>query len=120
MSTPESKVKDKLHKFLKAYRDKGAKVKWAFKAGTMYGSDEVDLVMCLYGQYVAVELKRLDGKGVLTLRQKVFLSDVLEAGGVAVVIDSQESYDGFVKWLNVRFNEAVTAHNKAEGKYEPR
>lgn len=120
MSTPESKVKEKLVRFLKAYRDKGAKVKWAFKAGTMYGSDEVDLVMCLYGQYVAVELKRLDGKGVLTLRQKAFLHDVLEAGGVAVVIDSQESYDGFVKWLNVRFNEAVTTQNKSEGKYESR
>lgn len=114
MSTPESKVKARLHKFLKAYKERGAKVKWSFKAGTMYGSDEVDLVMCLYGFYIAVEIKRLDGKGKLTLRQKVSLGDVLEAGGRAIVIQSEEDYDGFVKWLNSFFDAQQRAQNKAD------
>jgi hypothetical protein len=120
MSTPESKVKDKLKKFLIAYKARGAKVSWSFKAGSMYGADELDLTLCLYGQYVEVELKRLDGKGTLTLRQKMRIANILEAGGMALVIDSQESYDGFVNWLNVQFISRQKAQNRAEGKYEQR
>jgi hypothetical protein len=48
------------------------------------------------------------------------IMDIMEAGGMALVIDSQESYDGFVKWLNVQFNNNQKAQNRVEGKYEPR
>jgi copper homeostasis protein CutC len=48
--------------------------------------------MCINGHFVAVELKRPDGKGRVSDIQKAQIERILRAGGTAVVVDSFEKF----------------------------
>lgn len=107
--TPEGKAKKKLNDVLKALKADGAKIKWTSMAGSQFGTDGVDTTMCFYGLYISVEVKRFDGKGKLTLRQKLFLEDVEAAGGKSFVVDSEESLHALT--------ERLTKYHKAMKEY---
>lgn len=51
-----------------------------------------DILACYRGRFIAIELKRPDGKGKLDPRQELQLIRISKAGGIAKVIDS---LDGF-------------------------
>jgi penicillin-binding protein-related factor A (putative recombinase) len=107
--TPEGKAKKKLMDVLKALKADGARIKWTSMAGSQFGTDGVDTTLCFYGMYIAIEVKRFDGKGKITLRQELFLKDVEAAGGKSFVIDSAES-------LGV-LTERLTKYHKAMKEY---
>lgn len=101
MATPESKAKDKIKKALAELKADGAKMRYRFSAGSMYGSDDVDLILCFYGRYIGVEVKRFDGKGKLTKRQQVALDEIAAAGGDAYIIESAETLKQFVTDISI-------------------
>lgn len=55
-----------------------------------------DLILCKNGKFVALELKRTDGKGVLRAVQRAHLDRINNAGGVGVVIDD---FDDFIRLM---------------------
>lgn len=88
MATPEANAKRKIFNELKKLKADGARIRWRSAAGSMFGEADVDIVMCFYGRYVGIEVKRFDGKGKLTKRQADSLQEILDAGGDAYVVDS--------------------------------
>ena len=80
MSTPESKVKDKIKKILKEHS-----VYYAMPMGTGYGSSGVpDFLCCVNGEFLAIEAKA--GKGETTALQDKNLKEINAAGGYTLVI----------------------------------
>ena len=55
-----------------------------------------DLLLCKNGKFIAVELKRPDGKGVVSAVQYAQIARIKRAGGTAVVLDS---FDDFVRLM---------------------
>lgn len=51
-----------------------------------------DILICKAGRFIAVELKRPDGKGVLDPRQEATLRRIDDAGGITEVVDSFERF----------------------------
>lgn len=87
MATPESKVKDKIKKILKAHN-----VYYAMPMGTGYGNAGVpDFLCCVDGYFVAIEAKA--GKGTTTALQDKNLADIICAGGQAWIVN-EESIEG--------------------------
>ena len=56
-----------------------------------------DIIMCINGHFVAVELKRPDGKGRVSDIQKAQIERIQRAGGAAVVVNS---FEGFKEVVN--------------------
>jgi len=80
MLTPESKVKEKIKKVLKAHG-----VYYAMPIGTGYGNSGVpDFLCCINGHFVAIEAKA--GKGVATALQLKNLAAIDLAGGHPMII----------------------------------
>ena len=80
MSTPGSKVKDKIKKILKEHS-----VYYAMPMGTGYGNSGVpDFLCCVNGFFVAIEAKA--GKGETTALQDKNLKEINAAGGYTLVI----------------------------------
>lgn len=80
MSTPESKVKDKIKKLLKEHN-----VYYAMPMGTGYGNSGVpDFLCCVNGEFLAIEAKA--GKGKPTALQEKNMRDIEKAGGRALVV----------------------------------
>ena len=80
MSTPESKVKDKIKKILKEHS-----VYYAMPMGTGYGNSGVpDFLCCVNGFFVAIEAKA--GKGETTALQDKNLKEINAASGYTLVI----------------------------------
>lgn len=81
MATPESKVKDKIKKILKAHN-----VYYAMPMGTGYGNAGVpDFLCCVNGRFLAIEAKA--GKGTTTALQDKNLNAINDCGGQAWVIN---------------------------------
>lgn len=99
--TPETKVKKRLKQVMKdAHELQGIKSKLIFNAGAAMGLPSVDCTGVIMGVAVAIELKRLDGAGELTPRQKLTLDEFAAAGGTTWVIDTEAAFDAFVQWLH--------------------
>ena len=82
-ATPEAKVKAKIKKILK---DHG--VYYAMPIGTGYGSSGVpDFLCCVNGKFVAIEAKA--GKGTTTALQEKNLINIMNTGGVAVLVNEK-------------------------------
>lgn len=91
--TSEKALQDKCIRWLKNHRN--------FWFLNVHGSGiqtggVPDLLICRKGKFVAVELKRPDGKGKLHPRQRAQINRILRAGGEAVVLDD---YDEFVNLM---------------------
>lgn len=82
MSTPEGRVKEEIKRELK---ELGAYFFMPVQMG--YGVRTVDILACIAGRFVAVEVKRPEG-GVVTDNQGAVLAAVQRAGGVGVVARS--------------------------------
>jgi Holliday junction resolvase len=91
--TPEGKIKDAVVKLLKAHG-----VYYFFPATHGYGRSGVpDIVCCVKGHFLAIECKA-PGKKPTALQERE-MDRIGEAGGVALVIDSEDvsGLDGMVK-----------------------
>ena len=86
-TTPEAKVKAKIKAILKAHN-----IYYAMPIGTGYGNSGVpDFLCCAYGYFIAIEAKA--GKGTTTALQEKNLTNVREAGGVALVINETNLHE---------------------------
>lgn len=79
----EAKLQEFITKRIKEYRKNNGKHIMMFKASDRYHSGISDLILCVCGEFVAVELKISNNKP--TELQKQFLNDVNDAKGVAGV-----------------------------------
>ena len=92
-STPEGKVKRKLSKLLGFYD-----VKYFMPVQSGYGSPALDYICCHKGRYLQIETKA--GHGVMTPRQLQIAKGVERAGGVAFLINEDETtWTILVEWL---------------------
>lgn len=67
---------------------------WINIHGSSYQtSGEPDVVGCYQGKFYAFELKRPDGKGVVSARQRLKLSKIMQEGGVAMVVDNMKQLE---------------------------
>ena len=81
MSTPESKVKDKIKAMCKA---RGAYYAMPVMGG-MASNGTPDFLICYKGRFIAVEAKA--GKGKATALQLVRLKEIDAAGGIALIVN---------------------------------
>lgn len=58
-----------------------------------------DIIGCFQGRFIALEVKLPKKRSNLTLRQKIFLQKIKEAGGISAVITSQEEVINLLKPL---------------------
>lgn len=85
MLTPEGKLKKQVRAYLKAI---GA---YRFSPVQMgLGQTTLDELCCIRGRFVGIELKA-PGK-IPTPRQRLTMSDIKRAGGVAIWADSYEMF----------------------------
>jgi hypothetical protein len=81
VTTPEKKVKDKVKKILAEF---GAYYFMPATGG--YGKSGVpDLVACIKGRFIGIECKA--NGGVPTALQEKNLTDIMNVGGIAVIVD---------------------------------
>jgi len=70
---------------------------WVKIHGTNYGHAGVpDILGCYNGRFVGIELKRPDGKGKTSPKQKEWINKINRTGGVAAVISSLEELEDFL------------------------
>ena len=58
-----------------------------------------DLICCIQGLFVAIEVKRPDGKGKLDKLQEINIEQIKESGGIAVVMDNYIEFTKFIDRL---------------------
>ena len=81
--TPEGKVKAEVRDVLKAW---GA---YSFMPVQMgFGADTIDILCCIRGRFVGVEVKRRGGLAHVTVRQLNVIDRIRAAGGLAYAVDS--------------------------------
>lgn len=86
-STPEAKVKVKIKRWL---NERGAY--HVSPIGSAFGTHGVpDLLVCLGGTFVAIEVKAPGKIGNLTENQKLQLEQIQKSGGVAFVADDLQT-----------------------------
>lgn len=99
-ATPETKAKNRIKKLAKAIMDeRGLPSTLVWNAGAGYGVSTVDCTGVIAGHPVAIEVKRFDGKGKLTGRQKQTLREYRDAGAYILVIEDDASLRQFLLWL---------------------
>lgn len=83
----EKKVENKIKKWLK---DKGY---WYFKVhGSIYQPSGIpDILACINGKFVAIEVKRSEG-GIISPLQKAQIEMIKKNGGIAGVSNSMEEF----------------------------
>ena len=88
----EKAVENKIKKWLK---DKGY---WFFKVhGSIFQPSGIpDILACIDGKFVAIEVKRTKG-GVVSPLQKAQIAKIKENGGIAGVATSMEEFLGILK-----------------------
>lgn len=91
--TPEGRVKDKVKKLLKA---RGIWYYMPMQNG-MGVVGIPDLICCYGGRFLAIETKAPGKKRNLTPNQQRRISEILEAGGWAIVIDDPAELE---EWLD--------------------
>lgn len=71
---------------------------WVLKVvgSAVQASGVPDILMCIKGLFVAIELKRPDGKGRVSEIQKAQIEHIKRAGGGAFVVDSFEDFQAIV------------------------
>lgn len=92
--TPEARVKQMVRKVLKKFQH--VYTFWPVPHG--FGPSSLDCILCVQGQFVAIETKAPGGK--LTPRQSGCVGEILRAGGVVFVIDGEAGANKLEKFLN--------------------
>lgn len=94
-STPEGRVKARLNKRLRELN-----LVWKFMpVPSGYGMQSLDYLLCVAGYFVAIETKA-PGKNP-TPRQEQTIAAIKAAGGIAFVVDDDESLDACIGALCV-------------------
>lgn len=113
--TPENQAKKRTKDLLAKFcREKNVKAKLVWNAGAAYGVDSVDCTGVIMGYPIAIEVKRLDGQGHLTTRQKMFLDEWRDAGGYRFVIESEVHLVMLWQWLEKAHNMRVLVQTASE------
>jgi len=94
MPLSETRIKEKVLAFLKAEYPKA----WVYKAADRWTSGIPDLLMCVDGRFVAIELKA--GKNQPTKIQKYVIESICASGGRATVCRSVEEVKNFMNGGN--------------------
>lgn len=83
----EGKFRDKVSEYLKSVDDL-----WFLKTygNAVQRSGVPDFLVCYYGNFIAIELKRPDGKGELSPQQEIELNKISNADGWVIVADNME------------------------------
>ncbi len=98
--TPEGKVKAKIVAHLKELRASGVPIYWFSPIGSVYGKSGVpDIVVCLNGRFVGVEVKAPGKTGNTTALQEVAHKAIRDAGGACVVVDDAHALKQFLAVL---------------------
>ena len=96
MSGPEKKVENKIKKYLDSLGAYYLKVH-----GSMYQpSGTPDILACINGRFVGIEVKRPNG-GTVSALQKSKLKKIETAGGIALVVRSVEEVKNELERQNV-------------------
>lgn len=92
----EGKLQDKIIDFLKPYKDVWVMNKWgnAIEHGGI-----PDLILCINGMFVAMELKNPNKSGKVSSRQRIELKKIRNSGGLSYQIDSFEEFRAIFKQL---------------------
>ena len=91
----EAQIKRDIRAWLTRWKSEGAPVSWFWPAGGAFGKSGVeDLVLCIGGIYVAVEVKRPGGQ--LTPLQAARAADVSRSGGVSARVESVEQFKDLI------------------------
>jgi hypothetical protein len=99
---PEGKLYDQCIKFLVTLKKLGTRLWWVKMTGSPYLPKGLpDLWIIVEGRLVLVELKRPDGKGILSPRQSL-IKEKIEAAGIKVWIVS--SVDEFMQIVTDSIN----------------
>lgn len=61
---------------------------WHYRTQMGQQSGLPDIIACVLGEFVGIELKREDGTGAATKQQSKVLEDINASGGVGLLIDS--------------------------------
>lgn len=91
--TPEGKVKAAVKKLLSQYH--GIYGWWPVPCG--YGENSLDFVGCFHGRFFAIETKAPGKKP--TRRQGHVIERIKAAGGMAFVVDGDQSLLDLEMWL---------------------
>lgn len=59
-----------------------------------------DIIACIFGRFVAIEVKNPNGKGKVSGLQRFHINEIETSGGNATVIDSFEDYLEFYNEVN--------------------
>lgn len=96
MSGPEKKVENRIKKYLNSLGAYYLKVH-----GSMYQpSGTPDILACINGRFIGIEVKRPDG-GTVSELQKSKLKKIETAGGVSIIARSVEDVSAVLKKRNV-------------------
>lgn len=99
--TPEGKIKEGVKKILKQFTP--IDVWWPVTNGM--GQSRLDCHICYRGHYIAIETKAPGKKP--TPRQEASIANIAKAGGIVLVIDSQEGMGILYKLLQKLSEEPV-------------
>ena len=92
--TPEGKVKDQLNKALKPF---GLKLYKFMPVQTGYGRKTLDYLLCVNGQFIAIETKAPGKK--MTQLQLETACQITAAGGMVFMVDGSDGIDRVVGHL---------------------
>lgn len=101
MTQPEVKAKNQIKRELeKVLRERNLPSKLYWNGGQSVGLPRLDLDGVIAGHPFAVEVKRFDGEGKLSGRQKQDIAENIAAGAFSMVIDSPASLLVFLSWVH--------------------
>lgn len=102
--TPEGKIKKLVRNVLSEFGEKilvhgfvvsTLKEYWPVPSG--FGASDLDVIVCYYGFYIAIETKAPGRKP--TSRQNLTIAETVGAGGIAMVIASEEDVETLRAYL---------------------
>lgn len=82
--TLENKIKEHLKK--------NGHFHFKFFANAMTKTGVPDIIACINGRFVGIEVKNPNGKGVISLLQQLTCNEINKQGGKAIIVDSFDKY----------------------------
>jgi len=97
MATIEGKIKDKVKKILKTYKN----LYYEMPVPSGFGKSGLDFTCCFCGRFFAIETKTPGKKP--TALQELTIRNIQQAGGVTFVVDSERGLQELDAWLLVTY-----------------
>ena len=98
MSRLESEFQKEVLTYLKAHKI------WHYRTQMGTQSGLPDIIACVHGLFVGLELKRPDGKGKLTLQQEKVIKDIKATGGFAWSISDMEQLKALLDFIEEQWS----------------